>query len=68
MKRGFALSCVHSALAMTRRSPLQLLRVDQLNSVNRRAGLPLVLLSFLAWMSLAAIALASRLFFARPKM
>ena len=46
MKRGFALSCVHSALAMTRRSRLQLLRVDQLNSLNRRAGLPLVLLSF----------------------
>ena len=43
MKRGLASPCVHSALAMTRRSRLQLLRVVQVNSLKRRAGFPLAL-------------------------
>ena len=40
MKRGLASPSVHSALAITRRSRLQLSRVDQIKSLNRRAGLP----------------------------
>lgn len=38
MKRGLASPFVHSALAMTRRLRLQLLRVDQISSLKRRAG------------------------------
>ena len=38
MKRGLGSSCVHSALAMTRRDRLQLVRVIQLKSLKRRAG------------------------------
>ena len=44
-KRGLAVPAVHSALAMTRRWRLQLSRVDHWNSLNRRAGRPLALLS-----------------------
>jgi hypothetical protein len=45
-KRGLAAPPVHSALAMPRRWRLQLSRVDQENSLNRRAGRPLAVLSF----------------------
>jgi len=39
--RGLALPLVHSALPTTRRLRLQLLRVRQVKSLKRRAGLPL---------------------------
>jgi hypothetical protein len=57
---------VHSALAITRRWRLQLSRVDQENSLNRRAGAPLTLLSSSAAASSSAISATSRSFLARP--
>src|SRR5215216_2699189 len=68
MKRGFASLRVHSALAITRRSRLQLLRVDQVSSLNRRAGWPVVRLSSRAITSSAPIARLRRTFLASPKM
>ena len=45
MKRGLLSPPVHSALATTRRDRLQLLSVDQVKSLKRRAGLPVRSLS-----------------------
>ena len=67
MKRGFASPCVHSALPITRRLQLQLLRVDQMSSLKRRAGRPVVRLSSPASTSSAPIARLRRTFFANPK-
>jgi hypothetical protein len=64
MKRGLASLCVHSALAMTRRSRLQLLRVDQVSSLNRRAGAPRGRLSSRAITSSAPIVRLRRAFLA----
>ena len=68
MNRGLASPFVHSALAMTRRLRLQLLRVDQVSSLNRRAGWPLARLSSRASTSSAPIARVRRTFLASPKM
>jgi hypothetical protein len=51
---------------MTRRRRLQLSRVDQEDSLNRRAGWPLALLSSSAAASSAAISPTRRSFLARP--
>jgi hypothetical protein len=53
-------------LAITRRWQLQLSRVDQENSLKRRAGAALALLSSSASASSAAISPTKRSFFARP--
>ena len=58
---------VHSALATTRRSQLQLLRVLHLKSLKRRAGLPVRRLSASARSSSSLISAMSRSFFAKPK-
>ena len=50
MKRGLASPLVHSALAITRRSLLQLARVRRAKSLKRRSGLPVL------WLSSAAVA------------
>src|SRR4051812_45999928 len=59
MKRGLASPWVHSALAITRRLRLQLSRVDQRNSLKRRAGLPVRAASSSAWISSTAISSTS---------
>src|SRR3984893_3393309 len=50
IKRGLASPLVHSALAITRRSLLQLARVRRAKSLKRRSGLPVL------WLSSAAVA------------
>ena len=59
-KRGLASPPVHSALATTRRSRLQLLRVCQVKSLKRRAGLPVRWLCSAAAASSASISATSR--------
>src|ERR1700730_2168683 len=65
-KRGLALPSVHSALATTRRSWLQLSRVRQAKSLKRRAGLPVFWLCSAAWASSLLISSTKRRFLARP--
>src|SRR4051812_4491383 len=67
-KRGLAAPAVHSALAITRRWRLQLSRVDQENSLKRRGGWPLALLSSSAAASSLAISPTSRSFLTKEKL
>src|SRR5260370_26233092 len=64
--RGLAWPSVHSALATTRRSRLQLSRVVQAKSLKRRADLPVGWLCSAASASSALIASTSRVLRARP--
>ena len=66
MKRGLASPAVHSALPITRRGCAQLSRVDQVKSLNRRAGLPVRSAAARAACSSAAISASNRLLRARP--
>src|SRR6516165_6378697 len=65
-KRGLAWPPVHSALATTRRSRLQLRRVRQVNSLKRRAGFSVFWLCSCAAASSLSISPTSRLFLAKP--
>ena len=68
MNRGLASPLVHSALPMTRRLRLQLLRVVQISSLKRRAASPVIWLSARASANSAPIARVRRTFLASPKM
>ena len=65
-KRGLASPPVHSALATTRRSRLQLSRVVQVKSLKRRAGVPLFWLQLGGSREFGPISATSRVLRARP--
>src|SRR3954451_16104006 len=67
MKRGLAAPSVHSALPMTRRTRLQLSKVDQRKSLKRRAGLPVLSAAACAAAISVAISPVRRGLRARPK-